>query len=237
MTAPLVDFLTDEELRHVFLGTKKITKGAYRIGYRTVHADLRSRDGFRYPWPGGWAEAPGPILPHKDSCPQAAGDGLCVAKTPYGAGLGGIPLRTLLVVAFTADDVLGEAPEKLRVARMYVAEVLDVARVLERLKADLGDADLRGANLRGANLRDANLRGADLRGADLRGANLRDADLWGANLWYANLGGADLRGADLGGANLGYANLGYADLRYATYNQSTLWPVGFDVAKSGAVLA
>ena len=168
MSEPICDFLTDAQVVNVLTGKKPVKKGEWRFGFRAVHADFRSRDGFRYPWPGGWAEAPGPILQHKGSCPQAQGDGLCVAKNLYGAGLGGIPLGTLLIVAFTNADVLGEAVEKLRVKRMYVAEVLGIARVLPIIAKH------------GADLRGANLRGADLYGADLRGANLYRADLYGA---------------------------------------------------------
>ena len=153
--------------------------------FRAVHPDLRSRDGYRYPWPGNWAEAPGPILQGNDPCPQAVGDGLCVAKTFRGAGLGGIRLSTLLLVGYATRDVLGEDEHKVRVRKMYVADLLD-------LRTILGDADLGGANLRDANLGDANLVGADLRYANLGGANLGDANLGGADLRDANLGGADL---------------------------------------------
>ena len=116
--------------------------------FRAVRPDLRSRDGFRYPWPGQWAEAPGPILDHNDSCPQGAGDGLCVAKSFYGAGMGGHGVNTLLLVGVQARDILGEDDHKLRVRRMYVADVIDLHTVLGG--ANLRDADLGGANLRRA---------------------------------------------------------------------------------------
>jgi hypothetical protein len=203
-------------------------------GFRAVHPDFRSRDGYRYPWPGQWAKAPGPILNHPDSCPQGLGDGLCIAKTFYGAGLGGIPPGTYLLVGYTKRDVLGEDDHKIRVKRMYVADVL-------ALRTILGGAYLGGADLRGADLRGAYLGGAYLGGAYLYGAYLGGAYLGGAYLYGANLGGADLGGADLGGANLGGADLRGADLRGAylygaTYSQLTLWPEGFDVKASGAVL-
>ena len=117
-------------------------------------------------------------------------------------------------------------------------------------RANLSGADLSGANLSGANLSRANLSGADLSGADLSGANLSGAnlsranlsgaDLSGANLSGADLSGADLSRADLSGANLSgadlsRANLSGADLSRASYDQLTLWPEGFDVAKSAAV--
>ena len=145
-----------------------------RLGWRAVYPDLRSRDGFRYPFPGQWADAGGPILDHDDACPRQAGDGLCVAKTWRGAASGGIPAATVLLVGYSDADVYGEDDHKVRVGAMLVLDVVDVAAMARR-------ADLRGANLWGANL-----WGADLRGADLRGADLRGADLWGANLWGAS---------------------------------------------------
>jgi hypothetical protein len=51
-----------------------------RLGWRAVHPDFRSRDGYRYPFPGQWADAGGPILNHTDACPRAAGDGLWAAR-------------------------------------------------------------------------------------------------------------------------------------------------------------
>jgi hypothetical protein len=146
-----------------------------RLGWRAVHPDLRSRDGFRYPFPGQWADAGGPILDHDDACPRQAGDGLCVAKTWRGAASGGIPAATVLLVGYGDADVYGEDDHKVRVGAMLVLDVVDVAAMARR-------ADLRGANLRGANLWGANLRDADLRGANLGGANLGGANLWGANL-------------------------------------------------------
>ena len=146
--------------------------------FRAVHPDLRSRNGYRYPWPGNWAKAPGPILPQTGSCPEADGDGLCVAKTFYGAGLGGIHLSTLLLVGYTKKDVLGEDEHKVRVRRMYVADAL-------ALQTILGGANLRGANLGGAYLGGANLEGANLEGANLRGAYLGGASYSQLTLWPA----------------------------------------------------
>ena len=150
-----------------------------RLGWRAVHPDLRSRDGFRYPFPGQWADAGGPILDHNDACPRQAGDGLCVAKTWRGAASGGIPATTVLLVAYDHADVYGEDDNKVRVGAMLVLDVIDVAAMARR--GHLRSADLRGANLRGANLRGANLRGANLRSANLRSADLRGADLRGAH--------------------------------------------------------
>lgn len=32
--------------------------GGMVLGWRSTWPDLRSRNGYRWPWPGGWAEAP-----------------------------------------------------------------------------------------------------------------------------------------------------------------------------------
>ena len=217
----LVDGITDAELQTLFAG-KPVVKGDYRLGFRSVHADLRSRDGFRYPWPGGWATCDPKGRKFTDGpCAQFVGDGLHVAKTFRGAGSGGISPQTLLLVAFSPGDVLGEDSDKVRVQRLYVVEVIALTALLPVIGANLGGANLCGANLRGANLRDAYLRDANLGGADLGGANLRDAYLRDANLRGANLCGANLRGANL---------------RDATYSQLTLWPAGFDPKVAGAVL-
>ena len=97
-----------------------------RLGWKAVHPDLRSRDEYRYPFPGGWADAGGPILDHSDACPRQAGDGLCVAKTWKGAASGCIPASTVLLVGYHDDDVYGEDDHKVRVGAMLVLDVVDV---------------------------------------------------------------------------------------------------------------
>jgi hypothetical protein len=204
-TRPLLDILVG----HVGL---PLPDGCDSWSMRAVRADFRSRDGFRWPWPGGVAKAPGPILRHRDSCPRYVGDGICVATTARGMASGWIPAITVLLTAHAEAHVVGDSElGKLRVAEARVVEVVDLPRlardgVLRGANlsgANLRGADLRGANLRGANLSGANLRGADLSGADLYGADLSGADLRGADLYWANLRGADLYGADLYGADLG----------------------------------
>ena len=167
------------------------------------------------------------------ACPSRPGDGLCVASSWRGMASGGIPARTLLLVATRSGDVLGrdEFAGKTRHRKVAVVAVVDGERLLREAGAGANlrgreprrreprgatGADLRGANLGGANLRGANLGGANLRGANLGGADLRGANLGGANLRGANLGGANLRGANLRGANLRGANLRGANLRGAT---------------------
>ncbi len=219
-------------------------------GIKSAHPDLRTYGGYRWPFPGSVAECDPTRIVHSNrgACPSQPGDGLCVGLSWRGMAWGGIPARTLLLVAYRAADVLGEdAPEgKLRCPRVAVVALVDGERLLREAGAH---ADLRGADLGGADLRDADLRHADLRGAHLRGAHLGGADLGGAHLGGAHLGGADLRDADLRhadlrGAHLRGADLRDADLRHADLRRADLWgadylwtrwPAGFDPDAAGAV--
>ena len=217
--------------------------GYDRWAMKSVRADLRTRYGYRWPFPGKVAKAANPTR-HDDPCPSVDGDGLCVADTYAGMAMGGYVARTLLLVAVKDKHVLADRDGKQRVAECLVIDVLDgEALAREHLYgADLRGADLYGADLRRADLRRANLRGADLRGADLRGAYLRGADLYGADLRgadlrRANLRGADLRRADLRRANLRGADLYGADLCGAVASAYTRWPDGFDAAKAGVRVA
>jgi uncharacterized protein YjbI with pentapeptide repeats len=161
----------------IIVGDRELPDGCDRWAIRSVHADLRSSRGFRWPWPGQWAEAAGPFVEsNTDGCPAAEGDGICVADTYQGMASGGIPARTLLLVAYSSSDVLGTTPDesKHRVRRALVVDVVDGDRVA---RENLYGADLSRADLYGANLYGADLRGADLSRANLRGANLRGADL------------------------------------------------------------
>ena len=154
---------------------RTLPEGCDQWGIRSVHPDFVSRNSFRWPFPGQWAEASGPFRSdNKSGCPLGHGDGICVAKTWGGMASGGIPAVTLLLVAYAANDVLGSEEDgaKLRVRRAFVVDLIDGARLLRTRSrgAYLVGANLRGANLRGADLEGANLRNADLVGADLRGA-------------------------------------------------------------------
>ena len=195
-------------------------------GIKSVRPDLRTHMGYRWPFPGGVAEATDVNPSNSGACPSSPGDGLCVATSWRGMASGGIPARTLLLVATHSGDVLGTdaAVGKSRHRRVAVVAVVDGERLLREAgeRADLEGAyllgaDLGGADLKGADLKGADLRGADLKGADLLGAYLLGAYLGGADLKGAELGGADLRGADLGGADLGGAYLKGADLRGGHY--------------------
>ena len=174
-------------------------------GIKSVHPDLRTYGGYQWPYPGHMAECdPGRLVPENaGACPSQIGDGLCVATSWEGVASGGIPARTMLLVAYASTEVLGrdDAAGKLRLPRVAVVALVDGQRLLREAGA--------GANLTRANLAGANLRGANLRGADLTSANLRGADLTSANLRGADLTGANLRGADLYGAR---------------HDDTTIWP-------------
>ena len=170
-------------------------------GWKVVRPDLRTRNGFRWPWPGNWAEAHDVDASNTNPCPSRDGDGLCVAKTWAGAASGGYPAHAALLLAYHASDVLAEDADKLRVRRALVVDVFDPVALIRDgwcAGADLSRAYLYGAYLYGANLTGANLTRANLTGADLTGANLTGANLYGADLTGANLTGANLPGWESG---------------------------------------
>lgn len=140
---------------------------------KSVRPDLTTRKGFRYPWPGRVAKAPGPIdKDNTSTSPFSEGDGICAALTWLGMASGGIPAITLLLVAYRNADVLGDSVDKLRLTRMKIVDVVDGVRLVREHGA--------GANLTRANLYGANLTRADLNGASLKGADLTRANLYGA---------------------------------------------------------
>ena len=202
-------------------------------GIKSVRPDLRTRGGYQWPYPGGIAEAPADRIVHTNTgtMPYREGDGLCVALSWDGMASGGIPARTLLLVAYPSSEMLGRSEDKLRCRRVAVVAVVDGERLLREVGcgANLSGVDLHGADLHGADLHGANLSGVDLRGANLSGVDLRWADLRHANLGGANLGGANLRGANLGGANLRWANLRHASLR----NAGVALPAGWELDADG----
>ena len=163
---PLLDILTEG---------RTLPDGCDTWGMRSVYPDFTSSRGFRWPFPGGVAEAPGPVIhTNRDACPQSEGDGICTAITAQGMASGGIPAHTVLITAHAAADVLGADEIKVRVRRATVVEVVDLPGMARAGK--LSRAYLRGADLYGAYLSGADLGGADLREANIRGANLRRAD-------------------------------------------------------------
>jgi len=155
---------------------KTLPDGFDTWGIKTVRPDFRTRNDYQWPFPGGIASEPDMDTSNKTSCPSRAGDGLCVATDWRGMASGGIPARTVLLVAYRSRESFSDEPSKARTSHVYVDSLWDG----ERLVREHGEsANLWGADLYGANLRGANLSGADLQGADLQGANLSGADLQG----------------------------------------------------------
>jgi len=157
-TRPLLDILTEG---------LALPDGCDAWGMRAVHPDFRSSRGFRWPWPGGEALAPGPIVEsNAGACPEQEGDGICTALTAQGMASGGVPAVTVLVTAHATADELGVDAGKVRLRRCRVVEVVDLPWLA------------RVGRLRGADLRGAGLSGANLGGADLEGANASGATVW-----------------------------------------------------------
>ena len=197
---------------------RNLPEGCDTWGIKSVRPGLRTRYDFQWP-ASGWVAVDEIDQANTSPCPSRQGDGLCVANTWRGMASGGIPARTLLLVAYSREDVLGGDDHKVRVSRACVVEALDGVSVLapgdDLAGAYLAGANLTGADLWGADLTRVDLTGANLTGADLTHADLSEADLTRANLAYADLTGADLTGADLTGADLTGADLRRADLTYA----------------------
>ena len=201
------------------------------LGWRVIRPDFRSRDGYRWPYPGNWAESPDDgrdLTPDHpgEACPSWTIGGLCLARTWSGSRSGGVSTHVGLIVAYHPHDLLGSDDDKLRVRRCLVLDVVDI---------HASGANLSGADLSGANLYRAVLSGANLYRAVLSGANLSGANLSGADLSGADLSGANLSGADLSGANLYRADLSGANLSGAVASKWTRWTEGFDHAGRGVV--
>lgn len=96
-------------------------------------------------------------------------------------------------------------------------------------------AALQGADLRGAKFQNADLRDADLRKANLFLADFENADLRIAKLQDAHIHVASFENADLRGANLLTPHIHTAYLRGAKYDETTVWPPGFDPQRLGAI--
>lgn len=206
-------------------------------GVRTVRPDLHSSRGFRWPWPGNWAEAPGPINEGNiGACPFDRGDGICLGTTWRGMGSAALPAHTLLLCAYRTADMLSAAGRtertgKMRLRRAFVVDVIDAAELLRQHGAN---TDLHSASLTGLDLCQADLDGADLYRADLYRADLDGASLHRADLTEANLPGVSLRGANLRGANLRNANLHRADLTGADLHGADLTGTTLAVARMPA---
>jgi len=183
------------------------------LGWRRVAPDLRSRDGFRWPWPGQWTD-----IVEADTSDEECASGLHVAVGWVGASSTG-PVHTALLVAYRPADVAHRGYDKVRVRQALTLDVIDPPAMIRA--RHFTRADLSGVNLSGVNLYGANLYRANLYGADLTRANLSEADLTAADLSRVNLTRADLYGANLSGA---------------TANKWTRWPDGFTVPASVVTL-
>ena len=96
---------------------------------------------------------------------------------------------------------------------------------------DLTKSDFTYADLSGARLSFANLSGADLGATSLNHANMRHANLSGAKLFKADLDEANLIEANISGADLTEVDLSKAHLKKLIWDDSTIWPEGFDTSK------
>jgi hypothetical protein len=151
----LKDRTTDEVKDHwptLQLPKLKKDRAGMKWAWRSVRTDFTSTRGYRWPFPGHWAEASGPFTASKSACPSKQGDGLCLAWSITGAISGGIRLGTGLLCGYLPSDLLGTwdpdhstDTNKLRLKRAWVAEVMDTMAALTE-----GSANLRSANLRGA---------------------------------------------------------------------------------------
>ncbi|MEV1178744.1 hypothetical protein [Nonomuraea sp. NPDC049784] len=149
-------------------GDHTLPAGTTRWGLRAVHRDPDSGEryskyGFVYPAPGGWAEAPGPIVEsNHEGFPRRVGDGLCLSTTEldpeaplwHGMANSKIPADDLLLVAYHDDDVLGIDPWNgtMRVRRMFVVADIDGVSLIIQHGA--------GAYLTGVEVSDAQITNA-----------------------------------------------------------------------------
>lgn len=210
-------------LRHDDSYTWPVLPAGLAYGWRSIHPNLASRNGYRWAWPGIWSYSPddgrdlSPETAPTDPCPSTTLGGLCLAKTWGGALTSGVVAAVALLVAYDPEDVLGASESRLRVSRALTLDVVDVYRL----------------RLTGANLSRAGLLRANLAQRDFTGANLCEANLNGATLFRSNLSGANLSRTNLCEANLREAKLDGADFTATVANASTLWPTGFDPSAAG----
>lgn len=143
----------------------------------------------------------------------------------------------------TKLDCINLSNANLRNARLNEAQLHQTKLMGANLEsANLHRANLYGTKLIKANLSKANLSEVnlslqvELTGAILSGANLSKASLRKAQLTEVNLRGANLSHANLLEANLGSANLQQVKLHQAVYNNTTVFPSGFNPINAGAYL-
>jgi len=116
----------------------------------------------------------------------------------------------------------------------------------------LDNADLRNYNfekanfyracLQGTNLENANFSKANLYNVNMRNIKTKDTDFEHANLNFADFTGADfgkrtnMNGANVIGANFYNTDLSCTTLRNALYNETTLFPDGFNPSLKKMIL-
>ena len=138
-----------------------------------------------------------------------------------GADLVGANLRgAILVNAFLHDADLTEA-------NLWNANLDGVQAVDSLFK----DADFIYGTAKGANFQSASFENGSLQGSDLSSASLGSAKLLAVSLYETNLSNANLRNADLTDVREYYFEAGRdgcAILDNVSWNDDTVWPVGFE---------
>lgn len=111
--------MTHRDLLHTVIDQEGVAlpDGCDTWAIKSVRPDLRTRNGFRWAYPGGTSRSDyAADRDNTNACPSHTGDGLCVAFTWTGMASGGIPARTLLLVAYPSANSLGHDSDKARVA-------------------------------------------------------------------------------------------------------------------------
>jgi hypothetical protein len=217
------------------------------LAFRVCSRDLRSTRGYRWPFPGSWAESTGipgyAVAGSFKYWPLTDGSG-AIFPPPRG------PLDDAATYWTTDDECPVLTGDGVCLAKTWAGaasggtsagtgvvllcsydpkDVLgqsdDKLRVRRAFVLDVLDPlnVLRpGANLRGADFRGANLPSFDFGNTDLCRARFEHADLRGATLFGADLSGARLQGANLSGANLSGAFLLGASFQGANLSGASL---------------
>jgi len=100
--------------------------------------------------------------------------------------------------------------------------------------ANLDKASLRSATLAHSKMRASSLQEADLSGASLTEVYLVGSKLYDSNFENANLSYTDFSYCGLHGANLNGTNLDSSIFEGAMFDETTIWPEGFDPISKGA---
>ena len=114
-------------LLDILTAGRDLPKGCDTWAVRTIRPDFRSSHDYRYPFPGRWAKAPGPInRAWRGNCPSDPGDGICAASNWAGMASAGVPANVLLLVAYSSSDILGTGGgDKVRLRRMFIVDIID----------------------------------------------------------------------------------------------------------------